>query len=158
EEARKRGCGLLVTDTLSQFAGLRGEAENASGIAMEALEPLQRAAAEDDLAVLVVRHERKSGGDLGDAARGSSAVGGGVDIVLLLRRIALAENPKRRELLGVGRFDETLDYAVIERTDEGYDLVGTGEDGFEEEVRRRILLVLPKGPNAALSIEEIVKR
>jgi hypothetical protein len=158
EEAKKRGCGVLVIDTLSQFARLRGDAENASGIAMEALKPLQRAAAEDGLAVLVVRHERKSGGDLGDAARGSSAFGGGVDIVLLLRRPELTSNKKLRELLGVGRFDEPPDYAVIERTDEGYDLVGTGENGLQEEVRRRVLLVLPNDQKAALDIREIEKR
>jgi hypothetical protein len=156
-EAKKRGCGVLVTDTLSQFAGLRGDAENASGMAMEALEPLQRAAAEDGLAVLVVRHERKSGGDLGDAARGSSAFGGGVDIVLLLRRPAPSPNQKLRELLGVGRFDETPDYSVIERTDEGYDRVSTGEDGLEEEVRRHVLQVLPNDRQAALEIKAIVK-
>jgi hypothetical protein len=157
QEAKKRGCGVLVTDTLSQFARLRGDAENASGMAMEALEPLQRAAAEDNLAVLAVRHERKSGGDLGDAARGSSAFGGGVDIVLLLRRPERTSD-KKRELLGVGRFDETPDYAVIERTDEGYDLLGSGEERLGEEARRRVVLVLPKCPEGALPIKEIVKR
>jgi hypothetical protein len=40
------GAGVLIVDTVSQFAGLRGDAENNSGDALAAVEPLQAAAAE----------------------------------------------------------------------------------------------------------------
>jgi AAA domain-containing protein len=60
-ECRRIGASLLVVDALPQFAGIRGEAENDAGAALAAIEPL-KAAADDGLAVIVVRHERKSGG------------------------------------------------------------------------------------------------
>lgn len=47
--------------------------------------PLQDAA-HAGLTVIVCRHERKGGGDVGDSGRGSSATWGDVDIILQLRR------------------------------------------------------------------------
>lgn len=44
-------------------------------------------------AVLLVRHDRKSGGDIGDSGRGSNALTGAVDIVLNLARM---ESPQAR--------------------------------------------------------------
>jgi hypothetical protein len=81
--AKRIGAGLLIVDTLSQWAGLSGDSENDSGTAIEAMNPLQFAAAQG-LAVIVVRHERKSGGEISDAGRGSSAFGGVVDVILSL--------------------------------------------------------------------------
>ena len=84
DECARRKARLLVIDTLPQFAGLIGDSENHAGDALKALRPLQEAAA-SGIAVISVRHERKSGGALGDSGRGSSAFAGGVDIVLSLR-------------------------------------------------------------------------
>src|SRR5450756_1466972 len=61
-KCREIGARLLVVDTLPQFAGLRGDAENNSGDALEAIGPLQLLAA-DGFAILVTRHDRKSGGE-----------------------------------------------------------------------------------------------
>jgi hypothetical protein len=52
------GARVLIVDTLPQFAGLRGDPENNSGHALEAIEPLQLLAAKG-LAILVTRHDRK---------------------------------------------------------------------------------------------------
>jgi hypothetical protein len=84
-ECKRVGAYLLVVDTLPQFAGLRGDSENNSGDALAAMEPLLRAASEG-VGVMLTRHERKSGGEVGDSGRGSSAFAGAVDIVLSLRR------------------------------------------------------------------------
>jgi hypothetical protein len=70
----------LVFDTLSGLARLSGDSENNAGVATETMAPLQDAAAEG-FAVLVPRHERKSGGTIGESARGSSAFGGSVDVM-----------------------------------------------------------------------------
>src|SRR5262249_27827100 len=48
--------------------------------------PLQIVAAMEGLAVVVARHERKAGGDVGDSARGGSAFAGAVDTILSIRR------------------------------------------------------------------------
>lgn len=73
EECRIRGAGLLVVDTLGQWAGIRGDGENDAGEALRAMAPLQEAAGLHSLAVLVPRHGRRSGGEVGDDGRGSSA-------------------------------------------------------------------------------------
>ena len=74
EKAIQKGA-MLVVDTLFKFAGIRGDGENASGEAVEAMGPLQLATSAG-LSVAVIRHERKSGGNVGDSARVSSAFGG----------------------------------------------------------------------------------
>jgi AAA domain len=61
-EAVARDAGVLIIDTLAQFAGLRGDEENNAGAALSALAPVQRAAG-TGLAVELTRHERKSGGN-----------------------------------------------------------------------------------------------
>ena len=65
EKCKRTGAGLLVVDTLGQFAGLLGDKENNAGDALEALRPLQRAA-NVGIAVVIVRHERKGGGAVED--------------------------------------------------------------------------------------------
>ena len=67
-EATRIGARALVVDTLGQFAGIKGDAENNAGAALEAVGPLQEAAATDGLAVMILRHERKGGGDVGTPA------------------------------------------------------------------------------------------
>jgi hypothetical protein len=44
------------------------------------------AAGSAGLAVLMLRHERKGGGEVGESGRGSSAFAGAVDVILQLKR------------------------------------------------------------------------
>ena len=108
DEARRIGAKVLVVDTLGQFAGVRGDAENNAGAALEAVAPLQEAAAVDGLGVIILRHERKGGGEVGDSGRGSSAFAGAVDVVLRLRRQeGGGARPGVRVLDALSRFDQT---------------------------------------------------
>jgi hypothetical protein len=66
-KAEEVGAGVLFVDTLGQFAGIAGDRENSAGDAMEAMRPLQEAAAKG-LAVVLTRHERKGGGEVGESA------------------------------------------------------------------------------------------
>src|SRR5258708_14698682 len=81
------GAGVLVVDKLGKIAGFRDEDENISGKAMEAMNPLQALASELSVVVIVVRHDRKAGGEIGDSARGSSAFGGDADVIIHLSRV-----------------------------------------------------------------------
>ena len=119
-ECRRLAARTLVIDTLPQFAGLRGDTENDAGAAFEAMAPLQAAAADDGLAVLVTRHDRKGGGDVGESGRGSTAFTGSVDIVLQLRKPDQAPRPNIRALTSLSRFDETPAELLLELVDEGY--------------------------------------
>lgn len=120
-DAKSDGYGLVVVDTLAKLAGIREE--NDAGTAAAAMAPLQDAA-HDGLAVIVNRHERKGSGEVGEAARGSSAFGGDVDIILSLRRPEGNQRPTLRELHSLSRYDETPDRVVIDLTDEGYVMLG----------------------------------
>jgi hypothetical protein len=157
EECRRRGCGVLVVDTLPRFAGLRGDAENNAGDADGAMAPLQLAAAEG-LAVVVVRHERKAGGEVGDSGRGSSAFGGAVDIVLALKRGEGATRPTVRVLHALSRFDETPGELVVELGDEGYVALGDEAAVALNDARSRLLRDLPHSPEAALSMTKLEER
>jgi hypothetical protein len=112
-----------VVDTLSRFAGIHGDGENNAGEAEAAMAPLQLAAA-DGLGVVVVRHERKAGGDVGDSGRGSTAFGGAVDIVMAIRRRGGNAVPNSRVIQSLSRFDETPDSLVVELTDSKYSVLG----------------------------------
>jgi hypothetical protein len=156
-EAQKRGAGLLVVDTLPQFAGLRGDSENYAGEALAALAPLQIAAAQG-LAVLIARHERKGGGDVGESGRGSSAFAGAADIVIALRRPEGRRRPTIREIQALSRFDETPDSLMVELDGSRYKALGTGQDLALQEARKAILDELPRGEGDALPIEELLKK
>jgi hypothetical protein len=79
-----------------------------------ALAPLKQLAHRGK-AIVVTRHARKAGGDVGEDGRGSSAFTGGVDIVLSLKRPPGNQNAALRTLEGLSRFDETPAQLVIEK-------------------------------------------
>jgi AAA domain len=139
---RAIGARVLIVDTLPQFAGLRGDAENNSGDALEAIGPLQLLAAEG-FAILVTRHDRKAGGEVGDSARGSGAFTGAVDIVLAMGRDAKHARPTMRHLACLSRFSETPPELVIELADDRYVVVGTSEEALAQARRERLLAALP---------------
>jgi hypothetical protein len=151
------GSALLFVDTLSAFARLGGDDENSSGKAAEAMAPLQLAAARG-LAVLVLRHDRKSGGDVGESARGSSAFGGATDIILALRRGEGNSRPTLRVLHGLSRFDETPKTLMIELTDSGYVALGSETAVAAREARITILDNAPHTAEHALTEQELLDR
>lgn len=78
--ARDMGARLLVVDTFYEWAGVDDENDAAQvRRAMDAVNANSRG-----LAILLVMHSRKSGGEIHNAARGSSAAGGAADILLHL--------------------------------------------------------------------------
>lgn len=156
EEAVRRGAKLLVVDTLPQFAGLQGDAENSAGAALAAIKPLQEAAAVHGLAIIVVRHERKSGGQVGDSGRGSSAFAGAVDVVASLRRVEGNSRPTLREIHALSRFDATPDVLVVELTERGYVSRGTRAAVAEAEAREAILDAASADASGAMSLDELL--
>jgi hypothetical protein len=149
------GADVLIIDTISQFAGLRGEAENNAGDALDAVEPLQMAAAQG-LAVLVPRHERKGGGEVGESGRGSSAFSGAVDIVVAIRRGEGQSKATVRVLHTLSRFTETPETLVIDLTDAGYVALGTEGTVAILEAERALLDRLPCGEGAAVALDAVL--
>jgi hypothetical protein len=153
---KKVGATLLIVDTLPQFARIAGDGENNAGDALLAVQPLQ-AAAGSGLAVVMLRHERKSGGDVGDSARGSSAFTGAVDIVLSFRRAEGASRSTIRHLHALSRFDETPDLLVIELTPDGYVSLGTETAVAEAEARTKILAATPTNEEDAMRESDLIE-
>ncbi|MFZ0037265.1 MAG: DnaB-like helicase N-terminal domain-containing protein [Candidatus Acidiferrales bacterium] len=153
-EARRRGARLIVVDTLGQFAGLEGDSENNSGDALRAMKPLQQIAAEG-LGVIVVRHERKMGGEVGDSGRGSSAYAGAVDIVISLRRVEGGQSSGVRMLRSISRFPDTPDDLAVELGDEGYRALGSAKEASARRIRDIVLAALPKSEETAILDSDI---
>ena len=156
-KALEIGAKLIVVDTLARWARLRGEMENSAGDAAEAVRPLREAAANHGLAVVFARHERKAGGPVGDAARGSSAIGGEVDIILSLRRPVGHANTVR-EIQTLSRFDETPPHLLIELTPDGYVALGNRAAVERENAAEDLLQILPIAEDTAMTIREIQQR
>jgi len=150
--AQQMGARVLIVDTLGQFSGIRGEEENRSGVAMEKMEALQAITVEG-LAVLVSRHDRKSGGEVGTSGRGSSAWGGVADIILHLQRLQGEQEGKEKQRLleGIGRFEEAPEKLLIELVPgsegEPYDYRVVGEAGEvrRESLRAEVMASMPVG-------------
>ncbi len=118
------GAVLLVVDTLGKLAGFQGDDENSAGRVMSAMLPLQALATELNIAVVVTRHERRAGGQVGESARGSTAISGDVDQILQLSRTGGDSHQSERWLKAVGRYDETPAELRIELDRGTYRVVG----------------------------------
>ena len=153
-ECRRKKAKLLVVDTLGQFAGLVGDSENNAGDALRALRPLQQAAAEG-IGVIIVRHERKKGGAPGESARGSSAFGGAVDIIITLQRPEGNQARNIRVLEMVSRFDNQ-DKQLIELTDHGYRVLGAPGAAAKAQAGADLLEQIPEGKKEAVTIDKLV--
>jgi hypothetical protein len=156
-ECKRVGAVLLVVDTLPQFAGLSGDAENNSGDALAVMQPLQNAAAEG-IAVILVRHQRKAGGEVGDCGRGSSAFAGAVDVVVSLRRPDGSAKHTVRVLHALSRFSETPAELRIELTSDGYISLGEPGETCLETAKASILAILPTSEGEAWDMKELTNR
>jgi hypothetical protein len=104
--------------------------------------------------VIVVRHSRKGGGEVGEAGRGSSAFAGAMDLLVSLQR-RRGNHPKTQRIITtLGRFDEPPDDLVIDLTEEGYVSLGAEEDAGREEIRAALFGLLRDG--AELSEKEVL--
>lgn len=155
-ECKRVGASLMIVDTLPQFAGLTGDRENNSGDALEAMQPLQAAAAEG-IGIVLVRHERKSGGDVGDSGRGSSAFAGAVDIVLSLRKPGGNVAKNRRLLQSLSRFPEAPNDLLIELTDTGYAVLGGYRETVLKDAKDTVFRIAPHVEAEAVALEELAK-
>jgi hypothetical protein len=154
EECKRVGARVLVVDTLPQFAGLPGDAENNSGDALEAMQPLQHAAAQE-LAVVAVRHDRKAGGDVGDSGRGSTAFAGASDIVISLRNPEGKTSKNVRVPKAKSRFSETPSELVIELTERGFVALDDFQFGALKGAKEAILAAVPSSEAEAMTVKEL---
>ena len=153
-KAAEVGAVLVIVDTLSVWGGFRDDQENNTGNAMQVMLPLAQVAA-DGPAVMVLRHDRKSGGSIGDSARGASAISGMVEIILRLSRDDKG-HANRRVLEALGRFDDIVPSETIEWSDGQYRSLGSGDMIDRSRARAFILEQLGADREPPLSLADLV--
>jgi hypothetical protein len=132
--------GLIVIDTVPNHWPVVDE--NDAGQVSAALSPLHKLT-EAGAAVLLTHHARKSGGQEGQAARGSGALTGFVDIMIELRRLSADDTENTRRVLSTfGRFDECPGELVIDLHNDGYRVVGSRAQANLDELEEKIDEVL----------------
>jgi len=150
------GSRLLCVDTLPQFAGMEGSSENDSGSAMKAVRPLLGLTSEG-IAVVVVRHDWKSGGDVGDAGRGSTAWGGAADTLINITRGDGNSLSTVRNLSCISRFDGPPEKLVIDLRDGEYVALGTQTMVALSRAKDEILKVVPGCEAEAMKTGDIIE-
>lgn len=86
--------GVVFIDTLAAWAGL--DDENDSAEITKAIDNVRTLAEARDIAVILVHHTRKGGGDYGEGIRGSGAILASVDHVLELTRPSPTHDTRRK--------------------------------------------------------------
>ena len=151
---RAHGLDLLAIDPLDKWAPLPGDSENNSGFVLEAIAPLAHAAA-GGLAVLVSAHQRKAGGEHGEAVRGSNALAGTADVVVELERLRTLGEESARVLKAVSRFATTPEELALMLAGGEYLPLGTTAEVVAASERERLLETL--SADVALSSRELAE-
>lgn len=150
----KEGVELVVVDTVAAFWNVQNE--NDATHIMDALRPIQEVVQKHKVALLLVHHLRKADGEEGTAHRGSGALVGAVEIALEMGR--RSSSKEQRLLAGIGRYEETPQEVVIELREDGYHALGSPEQTSFEEVRSKVLAVVPEHTEAPIDSKTIEER
>jgi hypothetical protein len=145
---------LVIFDTLSNLWPVRDE--NSAAEVNAALMPL-RAISATGAALILVHHDRKSGGSKGEGARGSSAIGGFPDALVQLKRYRDQPGDTRRRLSYIGRFEKAPAEVIIDLTEDGYRTLGESRAVQGEDVMEKIASVLPE-EGEGLTVAEVRER
>lgn len=157
EKCKAVGSSMMVVDTVPQFAGMQGDDENKSGAVYTAVGPLRMAAANYNLAIVLVRHDRKSGGDVGDSGRGSSAWAGAVDI-LMSYRYGPNIHSSYREIQAKGRYEEANGPQGIILDENGVFIKTAGPGVAVDEAEVKMLAAAPIAEPEAMSAPQLIKK
>jgi hypothetical protein len=136
------GLGVLVIDTWDKWAPVADE-NNAADV-NAALQPLYEAAGAG-LAVVVVHHNRKTGGSHGSGLRGSNALAGGADVIVELKRMESFTDPTVRRLEVTSRFSGSPDEMYVRLADGGYEVVDDALSAATHAIVERIAALVEEG-------------
>lgn len=150
------GARVIVVDTLSRLARITGDAENTSG-SVAVLDPLDRAK-EAGVACVFVRHARKglagTSDDIADAARGSSALTGDMDIVIRLRPHSESD---LRVLSWESRLTDDPDDLTLRYNDGSYEVVDAPDGAAVVKHRESIETMRRAIADGAKTYDELAK-
>jgi len=155
ERHRTEGLDLVVIDALAGF--IPDGTENDARTIYRMIEPLFELKTRG-VAVLVLHHPRKGPVAAGQAARGSGALGGSVDIILEMDGLSgPTTDDRRRKVAGFSRFPETPRRLVIELSADGTDYAAIGDfDAPELDDTWQILFQVLADASGKLTRREIL--
>lgn len=139
-EAKRTNAKLMLIDSFTFWAGMEAEQGQDAAAVQRRMEALL-AVSREGISVLLIHHQRKAGGDFGEALLGSTAFAANADIILEVERMDDAE-PHMRRINRVGRWYTSPVLLVSWNHDDGYTLVAEAESTEEAEDhiwRERIL-------------------
>jgi hypothetical protein len=155
EAAIDVGSAVVIVDTFSRMAGLIGEQENSSGAIMEKMVPLYMAK-QSGLSVMLTHHTGKAGDGV-DAIRGSSAIAGEVDHILLVRKPEGGFSDQRvRVVEYLGRLGVNETRSIRLEEDYTYSDLGLGVRRKMDEIEEAILDVMPRSETMPMSRAELM--
>lgn len=123
------GNPLIIVDTLSRFWD--ASSENDASQVNHALNPVLEVIRNSDASFFGIHHNRKQGGGAGLAVRGSTALTGGVDIIMELTRTSSFDRSSVRRLQCESRYSETPGLLQVSLQEDGY--VVNDEESLEAE-------------------------
>jgi AAA domain len=124
EVALREGHGLIFADNVSRTAGIEDEAGTELARAVEYLSDRVRG---NRIAAWVDHHHKKGAGSDEDKSRGSTSIGGALDVNLDMFRIKGKPKSRERKLTARGRMRATIWEKFIELNEEGTDYALCGK-------------------------------
>lgn len=109
---------LIIVDTLSRFWSAADE-NNATQVD-HALRPVLEVIRNSEASFMAIHHNRKQGGGGGMGVRGSTALTGGVDVIMELVRLSPYDHSTVRRLQCESRYAETPNMLQIRMEDDTY--------------------------------------
>ncbi len=143
---------LIVIDSLARFAMLKDEDDNSE--VTKFMTPLLDVAHETNTVVLLIHHERKSGGEAGRSIRGAGAIFANADVALTLSK-AEGGNSTARTLEILGRFQEYAPGKIRLAYEDGrYVSLGLEEEQTLAARKEKVLAVVDGVP---MDVNEIAE-
>jgi hypothetical protein len=159
EVARLHACqpvDLLVIDALANLSPMRSE--NDAVHMLDALKPLQALTARG-MSLLITHHPKKGTTEPGQAARGSGALSGYVDIILEMQAVSSKPDDRRRRLRAFSRHSATPPSLILAWTPDGTDYVRLGSSiGLDFEQGWPVLQGILEQADGPLSRRAILRR
>ena len=134
-DIQKLNPALLVVDTIASFWNVDDE-YNAATVT-NAVRPICDFVQRNKIAALMNHHLRKTGGQGGQAVRGSNALVAESDIALVLNQ--QTNVPTRRELESFSKVENTPKKVIIELRDGAYHNLGRPEDFEHDTMLKRVI-------------------
>ena len=146
-----QGVRLVILDTLANYWDIENENDNAA--VTKAVRPFLDLAHQEGTAVLLLHHDRKTGGEGGRGIRGGSALLGLVDQALLLDKRQGGKKTDRT-LRTLGRYAESPSEFHLRLEEDKYIPLGTSEELTRAGRMERVEAVLNETPQTVERLSE----